>query len=232
MKILVSDFDETFFSEYEETLLNVDAVRQFINLGNIFIIATGRNLKNVLTEIKNFNIPFSYLICNDGGKIYNNKLDCFRSIYIPKDLNDAIYNMLNNKEYVSEAFFDSGSSFTTNGDIEAIGIIGRYLNKGTALSLLNKIENRFSDIHGYLSDNWINITNKSVNKTDGINYLKDKFGFLASDIYTIGNGINDINMIEEFNGYLINKAKEDVIDKGYHRIASVNELIYKLLKEE
>lgn len=232
MKILVSDFDETFFNEYEETILNVKAVRKFINLGNIFIIATGRNLKNVLTEIKNFDIPFSYLICNDGGKIYNNKLDCLKTIFIPKDLNKVIFELLNDKSIVSEAFLDSGSSFTTYSDIEAVGIIGRYLDKKTALELLEQIQKRFTDIHGYLSDNWINITEKSVNKTNGINYLKEKDNFNNDDIFTIGNGINDINMIESFNGYLINKAKADVIDKGYNRINSVYELIDKLIKEE
>ena len=39
MKILVSDFDKTLFTdEYE---LNIELVNKFISEGNIFIIATG-----------------------------------------------------------------------------------------------------------------------------------------------------------------------------------------------
>ena len=42
MKIVVSDFDNTFFTD--KYLENIDIINDFVNKGNKFVIATGRPL--------------------------------------------------------------------------------------------------------------------------------------------------------------------------------------------
>ena len=52
MKILVSDFDKTFFTD--EIKENVELVSKFMEEGNKFIIATGRPLYLLKPELKKY----------------------------------------------------------------------------------------------------------------------------------------------------------------------------------
>ena len=45
---------------------NIEAIKKFVDNGNMFIIATGRNLHQLLNDLVGYEIPVSYYICNDG----------------------------------------------------------------------------------------------------------------------------------------------------------------------
>ena len=42
-KMLVSDYDQTFYLNDKDIIENINAVREFREKGNIFVIATGRS---------------------------------------------------------------------------------------------------------------------------------------------------------------------------------------------
>ena len=78
MKLIVSDFDLTFFDEnYDE---NIELINSFVDKGNMFIIATGRSYELLKKEIENKNIKFKYLICSDGAVILDENLNIIRQI--------------------------------------------------------------------------------------------------------------------------------------------------------
>ena len=83
MKILASDFDNTIYlDDKEETKKNIESIRKFVSFGNIFCIITGRNyidLKKILIEE---NIPYTYLVCEDGAKIFNSMDYCLDTILL------------------------------------------------------------------------------------------------------------------------------------------------------
>ena len=60
------------------------------------------------------------------------------------------------------------------------------------------------NVTGYLSKNCLNINDISVNKANGIKLLMNKNNWEQNDIYTVGDNVNDIEMLQEFNGFLIN----------------------------
>ena len=89
MNLLVSDFDKTFFTS--DYVKNIKIVNDFVDNNNIFVIATGRNVSHLLTDIINVNLKYKYLICNDGGIIYNSDLkEIFRKDISKKSLNIII----------------------------------------------------------------------------------------------------------------------------------------------
>ncbi len=69
MKILISDFDKTFYTENYDN--NIKLINEFVNAGNKFVIATGRSYTSIKKEINKYNIPYNYLICNNGSVIFN-----------------------------------------------------------------------------------------------------------------------------------------------------------------
>ena len=73
MKVLASDFDNTLFVEEEISFEeNIKSIREFMLMGNIFIIITGRSYTDLKQMLNKYKIPYNYLFCEDGARIYNN----------------------------------------------------------------------------------------------------------------------------------------------------------------
>ena len=51
-KVLVSDYDQTFYVNDEDIELNKQSVQQFRDNGNIFVIATGRSFMDLQKKVK------------------------------------------------------------------------------------------------------------------------------------------------------------------------------------
>ena len=75
-KMLVSDYDQTFYLNDEDIEKNKQAVAKFRKAGNIFVIATGRSYLDFFNKLEIYNFEYDYLIINHGATIldaYNNK---------------------------------------------------------------------------------------------------------------------------------------------------------------
>lgn len=68
-KIIVSDYDETFYINDEDIEKNKIAVREFEQKGNLFIIATGRSYLDFKNKVKDYHINYNYVILNHGATI-------------------------------------------------------------------------------------------------------------------------------------------------------------------
>ena len=55
-KVLVSDYDQTFYVNDEDIELNKQSVQHFRENGNIFIIATGRSFMDLQKKVKQYNL--------------------------------------------------------------------------------------------------------------------------------------------------------------------------------
>lgn len=81
MKLLVTDYDNTYELHYETLdcksifAKNINAVNEFIK-NNIFVIATGRHTVAIKKTIDEKNLKFDYLICNNGAELYNSAFKC------------------------------------------------------------------------------------------------------------------------------------------------------------
>ena len=71
MKCLISDFDGTLYDN--NFINNLKSIKEFIDDGNIFVVATGRTFKNIKKKIVEAGIPYNYLICNNGLTIFDDK---------------------------------------------------------------------------------------------------------------------------------------------------------------
>ena len=112
MKILASDFDNTIYylEDKEKNKKNVSAIKKFINQGNIFCIITGRNYSDLKKLLNENDIPYSYLVCEDGAKIFNNMDYCIDTILLDRNTIEEIIPILeeNNCDY----YLDDGYNKT------------------------------------------------------------------------------------------------------------------------
>ena len=223
MKILASDFDKTLFTK--DYLKNIRKINEFVDKGNIFIIVTGRNITHLKPDIKGYNLKYDYLICNDGGIIFdkNNKV-IFRKDIDPS-LVKTIYDILEEEENMIFVAIDNSIAYVNDTKDLANAIIGIPKDVEKAYNLLQDILNKFPNVHGYISDRWLNITNKEVNKGNSLKYIQKLLDVPNDDIYTIGDNINDISMNQLYNGYAMEHSHSELIKISKGTIKSVSDLI-------
>lgn len=230
-KILVSDYDGTLYTDLDDFYKNLDSINKFIKEGNIFIIATGRNYLDISKLVEHYNIPYNYIICNDGGTIFNNLGNLIYKRDIPNNISSSILNYLINNNLFDITYIDTGFDYTKNLVSDVNAIIIKDINREKSELLLNNILNTYEGVTGYISDNWINITEKNVNKSNGIKFLCQRFNYNKNDIYTIGNTVNDISMIKDFDGACVSSSTSDLKSICSKEFNSVSDYINYIMKK-
>lgn len=207
MKVLVSDFDGTLYTNNK--INELEKINSFVDAGNIFIIATGRNISSLKMDLDKFNVKCNYFICNDGAIIFDQYLNVIYRMDIDSSLVRPIYNILKDDDNLLEVLIDTGSGYIDDINRPANKIIARYYNRNKALELVNKINTKYPSVFSYVSNNWINITKKTETKGKAISFLGNYYSLNRNKIYTIGNDINDLSMTEyNYISYGINNNNE------------------------
>ena len=161
MKVLASDFDNTLFVEEEISFEeNIKSIREFMLMGNIFIIITGRSYTDLKQMLNKYKIPYNYLFCEDGARIYNNMDLCIDEVKINHEKVENILEILEN--YNCGYILDDGIEETTDTK-NVVKVVIPYTDKKLASKILRDIT-KHVEIYGYISNNYINIISHKINK--------------------------------------------------------------------
>jgi len=220
MKIIVSDFDLTFFDN--NFVENIKLVNEWVNRGNKFIIATGRSLYSLSSVIDSYDINIDFYVCNDGGVIYDkNRNEIYRKD-IDENTSKELFKYLVETKAFGRVLIDTGEMETEISTARCNRLLGTINLRKDAQRVLGEILNKYSNITGYLSQNFLNINDISVNKANGIKFLVDMNDWNKKDIYTIGDNVNDFEMLSQFNGFLIDTQNSDF---NLRKVSSFREAI-------
>ena len=215
MRVLASDFDKTLYiQDFDFLEKNILAIKKFINEGNIFIIITGRSYFDIKILLNKFSIPYSYLICEDGAKMYDSNDYCISTVMIDSTVVSKVISIVDNNLY--NYLLDDGYNYTNNIN-DCIKIAIPYDNYSDACLLLDEIKKNVS-VEGYISDKHININSCGVNKCNALKKLMSIEKFNYNDIYVIGDDVNDFEMIKHFNGAILsqhNSILDDLNKENY-----------------
>ena len=227
MKILASDFDKTLYIDDDDKLnKNIEAIKKFIINGNLFCIITGRNYSNLKVLLEKHNIPYSYLICQDGAKIYNNMDYCINTISLDSNVVEEICNLLDEKDY--SYYLDDGYNVTNNKD-DCVKIVIRCEDKEEGTKIIDYIKENI-DVYIYKSSKHINIVDKSVNKSNSLKKLVELEDLNINDIYVIGDDINDMEMLKDFEGAIMKSHTEGINTNSKKEYNYLYEYIEELSK--
>lgn len=238
---------------------NMDAVANWRKKGNIFVISTGRDVASMLNEKKMRHIEYDYIVSLNGSFVVDadnkvlfkhsldNKLAKDLVVMLRETMGDELnisngfdgFNMthksasLTNK--ISKEIFDRNSKIYTktmesalDDDVLLIGCLNESFEQAKKLKeeILLKYENQ---VEVFLNLNYINIVPKGISKATGVGVLIEHLGIDEKFVSTIGDDFNDIPMLERYNGYTVNNAREEVkaislktYDSVAHLIQAVN----------
>ena len=200
--LIVLDYDGTLKKNenVEELDKNLTILRSFLTDNINIMISTGRLYRSIRLEVDQFEIPFNYMSCANGNVLFDEKFQIiFKTNIDSKIINDLkpYYNKILGIEPLDEY-----GVITPNNPTE-------YL-----IHLVEEQEVRRQIVKLLLSspdvDYCTDGSNKYTihifalsNKIKTIEIVKEKLKLSESEIYTIGDGTNDIDMIKKYNGLIV-----------------------------
>lgn len=229
MKILVSDFDETiyFLDNEEKNKKNADSIKKFISKGNIFCIATGRNYCDLKVLLDEKSIPYSYLICEDGAKIFNYVDQCLDTVLLSAKDIEKIVPVLESLE--CDYYLDDGYNKTENYN-DCVKIVVNCSDEKQKYHIV-KILKEEVDVHIYASRTHINIINKSVNKEKGIKKLFNLENLNYDLLHVIGDNDNDYQMLKAFDGATLKNHHKILDELEKQEYETLSDYIEELMKD-
>ncbi len=228
MKILASDFDNTIYylDDKESNKKNAESIRKFVSQGNIFCIITGRNYTDLKQLLIENNIPYTYLICEDGAKIFNNMDYCLDTIQLDKKEVEEIVPVLEENHY--DYYLDDGYNETTNYN-DCVKIVINCTDEDEKKEVVNNVKEKF-DVHIYASRFHVNIIHKSVNKERALKKLFNIEQLDENKLYVIGDNDNDYEMLKTFNGAVIKNHHPILNELKKEEYNSLSDYIEELMK--
>ncbi len=106
-RIVFADYDGTIYRDDRSVKQNVAAIKRFRACGGKFVIATGRGVTSVQGVIEKDDIPYDYLIMNNGALVANNKGELLRKITLAPELAARIVALVheNFSEKLDQVFY-------------------------------------------------------------------------------------------------------------------------------
>lgn len=231
-KIIVSDYDQTFYLNDEDIEKNKIAIKKFREKGNIFVIATGRSFFDFKNISDLYNIFCDYVIINHGATVLDKN-------------NNIIYNFSINNEIISnlkqdleiektiQAFCCSELESRVHFDYKNLTKIHvKYNDRDTAIKINSKINEKYGKhINAYfVTGNAIEIIAKETDKAFAIGLLVKDLEIDKRSVYTIGDGYSDIEMIRQFNGYCMKESVDELKEIAKKEFESVSKLISEVME--
>ncbi|MFG6318508.1 MAG: HAD family hydrolase [Clostridia bacterium] len=226
-KIIVSDYDQTFYINDDDIEINKKNIQNFREAGNLFIIATGRSYMDFKKKANAYNLEYDYLIINHGATILDGNDNIIFNVSIDNSIIDNIKEDMNLEKTMSHfccSLFESRVEFEYK---DLTKIEARYSNKEDAWERNEYINNKYGEyVNSYfLTSNSIEIISNKTSKSHAITVLLEKLHIAKENVYTIGDGYSDMEMIRDFNGYCMEDSVPELKEITSNVVKSVSELV-------
>ena len=226
--LITSDYDGTISPLNLKA--NITAINNFIDNGNIFVISTARSKNSIMKKIKKHNIPVSYITCYNGSEIVEPSGNIIKAFEMNHQVLTFMHSLLKSNHNVSDITY-----INRNGCIFSRGIIpNSAIIIRCTCPIYYDLRKEIKDIPGYTCRRFgttYEIKPSHVDKSfaagELIDYLKDKEDTNVLE-YSIGNTLNDYELLKNHNGYVINYGSPILKKRIKMRTASVSALINEI----
>lgn len=247
--IFASDYDGTLFKDYIIREEDIKAINKFRELGNKFGIVTGRSINSILTEVQTNNIPIDFLVGVNGGIVLDHEL---KEVNIHKMNDNIIMEVLEcidsfgvrsygvndgyNHVQILVEEIEAGTDIEEFKAVVANGISGMYIATHGAkdsIALANRINEEFKEhgIHCFANEDYVDVATIHNSKTTGIEDIITYYNYTGL-VFTVGDSYNDVPMIRDFNGFLMDNGVSEL--RKFARcgiVSTVGEAIEKAILE-
>lgn len=251
IEAIILDLDGTLLDDNK----NIDEITQNIikNIKNDIkiVIASARQFCRIKPYLVNLDLidEGNYTICFNGSLIVNNKEKQIFSSYIKNNIIIDIDDFILNNNDVEWTYYTYNDRFTR----DKIEDIGKFANENVIFKIVgiassDRIENIKLKLPKCICDivevtnsepDRIEFVNKGMTKVESIKLVLDKLGIDKEKVVAIGDGDNDIAMLEYVgcgiamkNSPNVVKEKADKITKYTNNENGVGIMIKEILENQ
>ena len=234
MKLIVCDFDGTYYTNDQDIIKNNKYINEFRNNNNLFMLSSGRSFKSLKNMTIKLNIKYDYLSCCDGSILYDKndniiiKYTLNKSILIKKFLSlkrlvkieriqysyeDDYYNELKDSNLI-------GLNLVVKNELITKKFLKEFYNLKKEYPKFDFLEYSHDDVTFFC------LKNTGINKSSTVKYLEDNLNIDYNDIYVFGDNDNDYPMMSNYNSYYIGSPSDKIKDltiKGYNNVYEIFE---------
>ena len=233
-KILISDYDGTFYQNDIDIKKNIDKVNEFRTLDNLFVLATGRSYVDLKQKIDKYEIPYDYLILNHGALLLSKDLEIINVFTLDKELVDSLLEYVSDNKDICDVILISTFDKNVTDTLNIVKIMLKIYSYDKALEVKNYIDKSYTNIRSYLVRDeehyLVEVVSNKASKSFMIEKILEKEKILKKNVFTIGDGINDIDMIKKYNGYRVENSCEELNSITNRVIDNVSDLISRISK--
>lgn len=242
MIIIASDFDGTL-NHHGISEADKNAIDKFREAGNKFGIVTGRDLEQalwVIYDLKKANLEVDFVICCTGGVMLSGNGELVRA---KKQKTGAyLYKMLEFARTLNLGSFRASNELITcfadarghiKSNFDALGELTQanawFGSEDDAKIFLEYVEKNHGDeISIFRNGGCIDMPPRGVSKVTGIYDYASEFD--SARVITVGDNVNDLPMIKEFDGYAVSNARDEVKAVANHHCDRIADMIDEIMK--
>ncbi|HOO68146.1 MAG TPA: HAD family hydrolase [Bacilli bacterium] len=233
-KILISDFDNTLYTDEKNMKLNIEKLKDFREAGNLFIVATGRSYVSFENKLKRYPIPFDYLILSHGTIILDRDKKLVLNFNIEKEIvNEILDGLKYFKDIINKIKLFDIYNEDVKIDSEIITKIRVLTNTVEDANIISKYINNNFNVKSYVVNAKIYIFAEIIpintDKGEAISRILDIENIKEQNVYAIGDGSNDVEMISKYNGYGMTKSDDCVKEVAKKLYDNVYDLIEDIM---
>lgn len=248
MKLIGMDYDGTLcWPNHQVPQGNVDLINEYRLGGDCFAIVTGRSIISIKIQCEKYDINCDYFVGANGSIITDGNYKIIETNHIDKAevrriykyaqsidceaivLSNGVIISTNNDKYADEGNHYpkyTNDQFIDEMDIAMVCI--EFDNHEAALKCEKEIAKNFKNISVYANVYSVDISAKGISKATGIKKLLELSK--ADEVFVIGDGHNDVPMVEEYNGYTLEHGADELKNIAKKVLKNLKEFM-KIVKE-
>jgi len=204
-KILISDYDKTLnFNGVSKS--DIKQIEKFVNAGNLFVVASSRNYPSLESQMEAYNIPYSYLSCNNANCIFDQSSRLLSVNYLTEEEKALIQNL-----GIDPRLMTSKNAY---GCDDLRNVLYYYItlskNQDFGEEIIPLIKNLDIQADYFMNMGYLFSSEREKDYT--CDFFRQRHQIAEENVFTIGDGSNDVTMLSRFNGYTfpwgVTKAKE------------------------
>lgn len=236
-KIIATDFDGTLYKNMNIGAENIEAIKKFRRMGNLFGIVTGRDYKSLKCVLDKLEFSqYDFLILNNGSVccnendefVFEDNVDAkmmWGNSTLAKQICRRLFELdsycgisFGKENYLfGRDFPEGGSDGIYNYDshvlLENVTEFGRMFGRCKTNELSARAVGILAEEFGTVinpTQNGISldIPGVGINKASGIRKYAEFMNVMIENVWTVGNNFNDIPMFEGFHSCLMSDGEE------------------------
>lgn len=235
--LIVSDYDGTFSTSVKDIEINCDKIFDFMSRGNYFLLSSGRSYDSLMSKVKKYHIPYSYIGTCDGSYLFDKGRNMIDSFTMSPDILQELEPLFKRNIYEKIQYSypkTYGNKYDKKSPLASVVFV--IDNKKVDSSFLEEFDllkenNKDYDftVYTYGGTSYYIVRSKGTNKGRLVESLAEKINVSKDNIYTIGDNDNDFEMIRDYNGYMIGDNL-GLISVALNRYNAVHELVSDINK--